>query len=407
MLGLAGGLVLLVCRLIRPLVTVEIGAPPSGRIGQLIETTDYWLRRTALRRAREAAAGIARREFAVYVVHPKMVSNAYALKMMSRSLNIVKSRIAFHAYHATRGRYPASPVWSGLGFNGNEDSDVWSSGVRRQMMDFTAQEERDGERLLREIGVPEGAPYVCFAVRDHSYLERLYPPAAQNPPAPADYWRYQDYRDADLESYRAQAEWWAEQGYYVLRMGAIVERPIEWDGARVIDYATQFRSEFGDLYLLSHCRFFIGDTAGILTLPQMYGVPSGLANYLPIRNRWRGGNSLFIPKKFRRVADNRLMSFRESVDAGAFNFVLQETFDKAGIQPVANTAEEILAMTQELKARNEGEWQDSAEDRALRRSFWESWPEGHLVRAVPSEVGDRHFFGIATTFLRLNRELVG
>jgi putative glycosyltransferase (TIGR04372 family) len=406
LLTVLGGAVVAVCRLIRPWVAVEIAAPPSGRIGQLFETTDYWLRKRALRRTREAAAGVAKREFELYIVHPKMISNGYAVAMMRRKRCIVNSRLAYHAYLGARARYPDDPVWSGLGENGNEDYDVWSSGVAQQMMDFTPAEERRGQALLREMGVPEGAPFVCFAVRDDSYLHTMYPPERQTPPAPPDFWRYMDYRNADLESYRSQAEWWAAQGFYVLRMGAIVERPIEWDGAKVIDYATRHRSEFGDIYLLSHCRYFIGDTAGILTVPQTFGVPSGLANYLPIRNRWRGGNSLFIPKKFRRVSDNRLMTFREGVESGAFAFVLMQKYEEAGIAPVANTAEEVLAMAQELKARTEGTWHDSDEDRAMRRAFWESWPADHVIRAVPSEEGDAHYFGVATSFLRMNRELL-
>jgi len=405
LLGIAGCVVLGVCRLLRPIVRIEIDHLRAARIGQLFTVTTYQLRKRTLRRAIDAEEGVKRRELSLRIVHPGSMANGYAVDMIARREIVMKSRLAFLMLGATRRLRPHSPVWPEGDTFGLEDYETWEK-TKPNLISFTPDETARGNALLREMGLPEGAPYICFAVRDPAYLNVAYRPEEQNPPQPANFWSYQDYRDASLESYRPMAEWFASRGYWVLRMGAVVEQPLDWSNPRIIDYASNFRSEFGDIYLLTNCRFFIGDTAGITMVPYAAGVPFALGNYLPLERQVPGADCLIIPKKFRRPGESEFLSFREAYELGALKSNFQHMFVEAGIEPVANSAEEILAMAQELKGRKEGAWRDSDEDRALQRRFWDIWPADHRISAIPYDIAERHYCRIATSFLRLNRRLL-
>ena len=47
---------------------------------------------------------------------------------------------------------------------------------------------------------------------------------------------------------------------------------------RIIDYATDFQSDFMDLYLSARCTFFIGNNGGMVTLPLIFRKPLVIVN---------------------------------------------------------------------------------------------------------------------------------
>lgn len=391
----AGAFLLGLAWLVRPFVRVRVANLACERIGTLLGATDYFLRRQTL--APEAKPPVVD----LFVSSPHVSANNYVMRMVGRRARLVHNRVAFSMYHATRDRFPNSPVWNReLGPIGWEDYETWQ-GTEHQLLRFTDEECGRGEALLRSMGVPENAPYVCFAVRDRAYLNVRYAPESQWPPRSADYWSYHDYRDAALETYLPAVQWLVDQGYWVLRMGAIVERPLPMEHPRVVDYATRHRSEFGDVYILSKCRFFLGDTAGILWLPFYFGRPVALGNQLPIERVMPRADSLAMPKKFRRLDEDRFMSWREVFETGVDKFSFTREFVDAGIEPVENSAEEILAMTQEMEARISGTWRPEWDDELLQQRFWACIPDHPIHDARPGA-----YSPIATEFLRRNRDLL-
>ncbi|MDP7422874.1 MAG: TIGR04372 family glycosyltransferase [bacterium] len=121
-------------------------------------------------------------------------------------------------------------------------------------LSFTEEEEEKGRRLLKDMGLEEDARFICFHSRDSVYLDKISPDMD---------WTYHDYRDCQIENFLPAARYLTGQGYYALRMGYGVTKELVTDDPKIIDYATRFRSDFGDIYLSAKCRFFIGNTAGI------------------------------------------------------------------------------------------------------------------------------------------------
>ena len=61
---------------------------------------------------------------------------------------------------------------------------------------------------------------------------------------------------------------------------------------------------------------------------------------------------------------------------------------------IENTAEEVLALTQEMHARLDGNWVSYDDEEELQQRYRDSFPADHPVTGYPSRVG--------TEFLRNN-----
>ena len=73
------------------------------------------------------------------------------------------------------------------------------------------------------------------------------------------------------ENFKLASEFFAEKGFFVLRMGQDVETKFNNNNPKIIDYAnTKFRSDFMDIYLLSKCEFLLGGDSGVHVVPFVF-----------------------------------------------------------------------------------------------------------------------------------------
>lgn len=364
--------------LLRPIIRVRIGILIYQRIGHLAANTEYWMRKNSLQPKAD--------EINVFFSSPK-AANRQLLKMISRKVSVIKSALLSNILFETQKKWPKLSVWIPLDTLGPFDYQVWSNS--KPQLSFTEAEIIKGRNLLRAMGIPEGAPYVCFSVRDNAYLDMKFPGGDHH---------YHDYRDADIENCRLMAEWLAGQGIWVLRMGAVIEKPFISENPQIVDYAVKHRTDFGDIFLLGHCKFFVGDTAGVFWPAAILGVPVALANIVPITHLIPISGSMLLPKKYRKVGTNNELPYREIVRMGADGYLFTEEYHKAGIELVENTPEEILGMVKEINARIDGTWVSTPEDEELHEKFWSIFPPGHPSSNCPVRV--------PIDFLRLNRSLI-
>jgi hypothetical protein len=74
----------------------------------------------------------------------------------------------------------------------------------------------------------------------------------------------------------------------------------------------------------------------------------------------------------------------------------------ANLEAVGNDIEEIKAVILEMERRISGKWEDTEEDKLLRKEFLKLWPvrtRGHYQQPLKAKIG--------ADFLRSNRELLG
>lgn len=375
-LGALGALLLWA---LEPWRRVRIGLIPYERIGHLAINTERHLRASA--RAADP------KECDILVSGPP--SNEQLLRMIARRTRVFSSRWALRFYaHGLKPFVAGGRFDLDLPFNGNEYADM--AGAEPQLS-FTAEEHERGRALLRRMDIPDGAAFFCFHSRDKAYLDN------QHAYCSREQWAYHDYRDCDVANYLPAAESLAARGLYALRMGSVVEAPLAREAPRVIDYATKHRDDFGDVYLLAHCKFMLGNTAGVACVPPIFNIPVALANFAPLGYApWRSVD-LFLPKTY-RDAQGRTLPFRRVVELGASMWTRSDEFEKAGISVVQNEAEDITGLAEEMDARLDHRWTPEDGDDELQKRFRDVFPPAHPITGFPARVGAH--------FLRRHRDLL-
>ena len=367
-------------KILEPVIKIRVGKLLHDRIGHLAANTELFLRRQS--RSKDSA-----RELHIFVTGKS--ANHQLLAMIKRRLHVFENRILLKLYNSIKPYSRASKIWIDLPFETNEYDEF--NNVSPQLS-FTKEEEVRGTAILARMGIENGEPFVCFHARDKAYLDIFRPQRSREE------WSYHDFRDCDINNYLSAAEYLANKEIYAIRMGAIVEKKISTMNDRVIDYANCFRSDFGDIYLPSKCKFFLGNTSGNRLISTIFNVPIAFANSVPLGDIALGKNDLFIPKKYWSTEKKRLLTFREIIKIGADWWLKDEMFVQADIEVIENSAEEILALTKEMNERLEGVWFSKDEDEELQRQFRSLFPPGHRCYGFPSRIG--------AEFLRQNQELL-
>ena len=245
-------------RLIAPLWRIEVQVLRAERIGHLAIEPELFL---SVRAARAAI----RTTTLHYSTEP--VANAFLLASWRRVLTCGPAWLLSPIDRAA-SRFPWLDLrprdWRA------DEGDLRPLETCAPHIQFSMADRKRGEELLRALGVKVGQPFVCLSVRDSAYLAEVLPERD---------WSYHNHRDSDIRTYIPMAEWLADQGYAVLRMGAVVRDGLESANPSVIDYALSgLRSDFGDVYLFAHCAFCITTSTGMDSLAMAFRVPMGIVN---------------------------------------------------------------------------------------------------------------------------------
>ena len=363
----------LVVRALRPLFVVRFGVLPTHSIASLSVEMELYLC--------ERDAGINSRRAIDIFYCQGLVVNRYLKKMWGRVLHV--SQFA-HSLDRINKRLPASgPHQVPWRRRGSLDTHGLLARTEPHLT-FTDEEERLGQKSLRQLGVSDGAPFVCFHARDQAYVAAVMPEMDQSG----------HYHDCNFQNFLPAAEELGRRGNFALRMGAIVEEAMPPTDRMTIDYATVGRTDFMDVYLTANCRFYLGCSSGILFVPMIFRRPVVLTNYVPLLYipAWNP-DDLFTPKKLWLREERRFLTFHEMLDLGSTS-----KYRQMGIEVIENTPEEITAVAMEMDERLEGTWQTTEEDEELQRRFWTLFE--------PNDWNSFFACRIGAEFLRENKELL-
>jgi putative glycosyltransferase (TIGR04372 family) len=248
----------------------------------------------------------------------------------------------------------------------------------------------DNERL--KIGLPKKAKFVCLIVRDSSYLEKLYGKKIS----------IHDYRDSDIDDFVTACETLTELGYYVIRMGANVKKPINTNNTMIIDYAFKnLRTHFMDIYLASKCEFCITTGTGFDGTTLMFRKPNIYVNIAPLFFlRLECSNLLSIPCHYYSKKLSRNLTISEITNSNSATYLETKSFFDDGIKLIKNSAEDIKQLCIEAAKRNSKEWADDKGDK-LHERFIKIFPSKKAFRSVVyhGEIKGR----IGSDFLKKNQ----
>jgi len=367
----------LMIRLFSPIAIVRLGMLDVGRIGGIIYG-DWYLSQKAdgLHLGRYL-------DFFYFVKSTKHVNKQW-IKMWKKSIptlagseiwnSVIRFNKLFPGYEKYEipdtHVYPAMRDWSPQitdKFSGKiyKDDKLLNAVIKNKKanISFSLEEQERGQRVLEELKIPKDKDYICFHARDAAYLD-----AVNNNLD----WNYHNFRDSSIQNYVLAAEEMTNRGYCAVRMGAIVKEPVKTFNPSIIDYASNgMRTDFNDVYIGSHCRFFLCSDGGISSIPEMLRIPAVYVNWTPLLriSTWVL-NGLFIFKKFYLKDENRNLSFSEIMNLEFGGFDTNEIFSKLNLELIENTPEEIRAVTIEMDKRLNGTWQTTEDDAELQERFW-------------------------------------
>ena len=232
-------------------------------------------------------------------------------------------------------------------------------------------------------GIDPSAPFAVFHTRTMRYL-------------PGE--THHGHRTAAIEAYEPSLRRILDAGYQVLRIG---EPGLEtWERAPegYLSLADAFpEGRWIDLVACADCAFATAQNSGPIWVVAAFGKPS-LRTSTPLEHlNLPYNDDLSMFKRYRRVGDDRFLSYREILDARLPVVFRDADFAERGIELVENTAEEIDAATAEMLGKLNGGWSPDTARHERFRAMGRAYEDG--LRAEPWIVAeDLDFYGYAHPF---------
>lgn len=378
---------LLIC-LLRPLFKIKIGFLHSDRIGHFALNTELYLCERDFRKDTD--------EFSVELFYfPRKPCNQQLAKMWKRELIIfpwffmrpldliIRSFCCLSSYRVFEAK------------GGDRDIENLFDRIPPHLQ-FNMEEKKRGEDGLRTMGIPIGVPFVCLVVRDSAYLNKIYQRGDSD---------YHDYRDSDVQNCVMAAEELADLGFFVIRMGAEVQKSISSAHPKVIDYASNgMRSDFMDIYLTANCKFCITTGTGLGDVAMIFRRPSVEVNFMPLGLCSTFKSDVLCITKMHVLKDSQKILSLSEIFSKDVGFCLHGSiYEDKGVEFIENTPEEIRDVVIEMVERLAGTWQSHPEDEGLQKLFWDIFPTDAVnANEVPyhGELHSRY----GAKFLRKNKE---
>lgn len=383
LLVLFGYVVLAYLYVIKPFKFVKL-CPLNNynRIGHLAADTDLFLRRLQLEN------GPKKRIF--YIGISGKPANNQLFRMLKRKLPLIKSECVGTIVQSKALRksvfYEPMPKHTKrfYEFNNTEPN-----------IHFSEAEEEEGRELLNRMGIGDSSWFVCFHSHDSVYLSGQW---RKQYSSPID-WSYHDYRDCNIENYLEAAKYIASLGGFAVRMGyGVADKLPDLNNPRIIDYASYYRTDFGDIYLPAKCKFFLSSTSGLYLISTIFHVSVAMANVVPFDQTPLRKRDLYIPKKTWSIKEERFLTFHEILESEVAHYSRSEQYAEAGLEVVENTTEEILDLAREMNGRLDETFEYTEEHEDLQARFLSLFQPHHHCYGSPARIG--------AEFLRKNKELL-
>ena len=209
-------------------------------------------------------------------------------------------------------------------------------------LNFTIEEEELGKQMLKKFGLNENDKFVCITVRDSVYQEKKI--ASRDTKL-----SHNNFRNHDINDFVLGAEELVKRGYYVFRMGVVVEKKIKTNNPKIIDYPfSHYKNDFMDIYLGAKCSFCISTGTGYDEVPYVFGKPIAFL-VLPVGEfRTHSKKFLLLTKHHYLINEKRKLSLSEIFSRGLAYTFDSNIFKNKGIKLIDYKPEEIKEFILEM-----------------------------------------------------------
>ena len=380
--------VVLVIRVLKPFVFIRFGYFWGTRIGHWVFDVENYLveRRLGVRQDTNEKQPIKAfdlffissldRSFSLQSAFNQVKpTNTFFFEMCSRQLRVRKwVSVLFFVNHWLPGG-DSHEIVPAVRRVGSKDLKGLFQQTKPQLF-FNNDENTNGYAFLEKIGQKKEDRFVCLNVRDPAYLNT-------DPLHKGKDWSYHNHRDSNIDTYEKAAIYLAEKGYWVFRMGKIVQNAFNAKHPRILDYAnSDYRSDFLDIWLMANCFFCISNGTGLDEVPRIFRKPAVYVNYLGTKKLITYDNIINVPKHLVWKETNRRLTLSEHL---IHSYGKSQKYEDAKVLIKNLSEEEILQAVLEIEARLNGNWKNSEEDNQLQNRFWEiykTFPEYNKYHGV-------------------------
>ena len=320
-------------RLLSPLLRVRIGQLRTDRIGHLALETEL----TILENNQTSK----RRVFDVWFA-PKPVCNRALVKIWSRRLTILPS-------WALAPIYRVNELLPGSKLNKISprlatvlDNKELLDGSRSSVT-LSESELEQGRLVLEQASINPLAKLALVIMRDGAYTKTEFPDKDMS---------YHDFRNSPISDLVPAIKTLLKDNYWVLRVGSIVEKPLNVDHPHFVDYSnSNWRSDFMDVYLSSICDFCISDGLGFASLPALFRRPNVFTNFTPFGIFYSSRKSdIGILKWIADSETKKMLTLDEIKSRKLSSLTSSQDYSRAGVMPLLNTPDDIRKLILEVIA---------------------------------------------------------
>ena len=238
----------------------------------------------------------------------------------------------------------------------------------KNIIEFTDEEIKYGNSLLKEMGFDENQSFVCICIRDKYYLNKVLPKKD---------WSNSDFKNSNIENYNMAVKYLNDKNIRVIRMGAGSEKNWSLSDGKNFDYSqSKFRSGFLDFYLVHKSKFVISNGTGFYWVPYVLKKPIVMADFIPV-----GSLCSYVPNSihiFKHIYSNdkkRFLNLKELL-SDDYNYVWgTKDYIKQNLKIVDNTPEEVFECVKDMNLKIDGTLNEFDENKINQKKFWENLPK--------------------------------
>ena len=376
-----------------PFCDFKIGLLYSDKIGRFLGNTEFYLRKKSLTK---------NKKYKFHFLIAGKTINQQILKMISREVFLIHNIPFYNFLNEIKKMTLDSNLWIDLNITGWLRGKDWT-GAKPQLR-FTLNEEKKGEKILKDLGLNKNDKFVCIFAKDSFYSDD-----PSKAPAPNSFWAKKDFRNCNIENYMKAVEFLNKKNIYVIRMGLHKpEQILKTTNSKIIDYTGKIRSnlqdaDFADAYLPAKCEFFLGCTSATYQFASIFNKPVAYTNMIPYGESGRTFHDICIFKKCLDKYNNKILPISQAIKNGIIGDWLTEEkildLEKKEIFFLENSPDEILDLTKEMYQRLNNTWETKDDEIMLQEKFLE------ITNLYDSD-GEKFPGKIGYNFLKNNENLL-
>ena len=349
---LPAAIILVFLRLLRPVLKIEIMIVAFHRFGHLALEPEVMLCRTERDAKNSPHTKVLPKTIRLWSLGPRRLqANRFLAKKWSEVITSLPSWV-IDALVKAGERFPniklASPKLSIQRQDNSLDESL-------PHLRFSDSEIREAKSALETIGIDPNRKYVCLVVRDGGHYEAL---GITESPIDA-------MINFDISDFELAAAALVDRGYQVVRMGAGTEKPMAKRINGVFDYSlSRHRSEFLDIYLAANCEFALSTQTGPDAVCLAFRRPVCYVDVTRFSQFFFGTKiAYWSPSKI--TLNGRPLILREIVSGDLAWLKTPDDFERAGLDGVHSTPEEIMKLANGFTDLFEGGLIMAADDLAM------------------------------------------